>query len=186
MKSAVGALVAAAIVTQMVSAQNNVRVNGQIVTQQEFVSELGRVGLTLPGPVPDGSYWYDAVSGLWGQEGGPTLGQMPPGLALGGELQENASGGGTGVFINGRELHLLEVAYLQQMFGYTVPGRYWMNAQGIGGLEGGPPIFNLVAAAQARSGGNGYVRRGLFGSTGSDGSCSYYMHPNGSSVMTGC
>ena len=49
-------------------------------------------------------------------------------------------------------------------------------------LEGGPPLFNLVTAAQAQNGGNSYTRRGLFGSTGSDGQCSYYMHPNGSSV----
>ena len=62
--------------------------------------------------------------------------------------------------------------------------RYWLNASGIAGYENGPGQFNVWAAArQAR--GNAYSRRGLFGSSGSDGQCSYYMHPNGSSVMTG-
>jgi hypothetical protein len=166
-------------------AQENVRVNGELVTQAQFTTELGQYGIVLPAAVPDGNYWYDDVSGLWGVVGGPTLGQMPPGLELGGDLKEDASGGGTDIFINGRELHVAEAAYLQQIFGYALPGRYWMNEQGIGGVEGGPPLFNLVAAAQARLGGNSYTRRGLFGGTGSDGNCSYYMHPGGSSVMTG-
>jgi len=168
------------------AAQDNVRVNGEIVTQAEFVTEFARYGILLPGPVPDGDYWYDAMSGLWGLVGGPTMGQMPPRLNLGGKLRADASGGGTDVFINGRELHTTEVLYLQQLFGYTLPGRYWMNEMGIGGLEGGPALFNLVAAAQAQAASSGFTRRGLFGSTGSDGNCSYYMHPNGSSVMTGC
>ena len=52
-----------------------------------------------------GRYWYDAVSGVWGVEGGPTRGQIYPGLALGGRLRADASQGNTGVFVNGRELH---------------------------------------------------------------------------------
>jgi hypothetical protein len=162
-------------------AQDRVVVNGAVVSQEQLAQELARFGIALPGPVPGGIYWYDPYSGLWGQWGGPTEGQLPPGLRLGGELRADASGGGTGVFINGRELHPAEVAYLQQLFGYVLPGRYWLDAQGIGGVEGGPPMFNL--AAQVRSGDNGYLRRGLFGSTGSDGDCFYYLHPNGSSVM---
>jgi hypothetical protein len=49
-------------------------------------------------------------------------------------------------------------------------------------------IAGLIQQAMAQSGtasSGGYLRRGPFGSTGSDGNCSYYMHPNGSSVMTG-
>lgn len=181
-----GAVALGQAVSSPAASQENVRVNGELVAQTEFVTELAQYGIVLPGPVPDGDYWYDAASGLWGVIGGPTMGQMPPRLNLGGELQADASGGGTGVFINGRELHMTEVAYLRQLFGYTIPGRYWMNEMGIGGVEGGPAVFNLVAAAQAQSGAGGYTRRGLFGSSGSDGNCSYYMHPNGSSVMTGC
>jgi hypothetical protein len=109
---------------------------------------------------------------------------MPPELELGGELAADASTGGTGIFFNGRELHLTEAAYLQQLFGYVIPGRYWLSPMGVGGFEGGPALFNLVAAAQ-QQGGGGYTRRGPFGSMGSDGECSYYMTPGGSSVMTG-
>lgn len=70
-------------------------------------------------------------------QGGPTVGQVWPGLDLGGPLQADASGGGTQVFINGRELHPVEVDYLRGLFGYVLAGRYWLNAMGIGGYEGG-------------------------------------------------
>lgn len=168
------------------SAQQGIVVNGEAVTQDDFVRELGRLGLPMTVQVPDGAYWYDRVSGLWGMRGGPTVGQMPPGLDLGGELRADASGApGTMIFINGRELHPTEVLYLQRLVGYTIPGRYWMNPMGVGGYEGGPAFFNLLALAQQQAGGSGYTRRGLFGSSGSDGNCSYYMTPGGSSVMTG-
>lgn len=166
-------------------AQDAIFVNGERVVQEDYVRELARYGIPMTVQVPDGDYWYDKNSGLWGVRGGPTLGQMPPELSLGGELQADASGSGSGIFINGRELHATEVLYLQQLFGYTVPGRYWMNAMGVGGMEGGPAIFNLVALAQSQGGGSSYTRRGLFGSMGSDGNCSYFMTPGGSSVMTG-
>lgn len=167
-------------------AQERVFVNGERVTQDDFVRELGRLGLPMTAQVPDGDYWYDPVSGLWGVRGGPTIGQMPPGLELGGELEADASGdAGTRIFINGRELHPAEVLYLQGLVGSTIPGRYWMNAVGVGGFEGGPAFFDLLALARQQTAGSGYNRRGLFGSTGSDGNCSYYMTPGGSSVMTG-
>jgi hypothetical protein len=103
--------------------------------------------------IPDGHYWYDAFSGAWGLEGGPTAGFIMPGLPLGGRLAADASGGAgpTGVFINGRELHPLDVQGLRAITGTVLPGRYWVNAQGIGGYEGGPPLFDLRAmAAQAQ------------------------------------
>ena len=164
-------------------AQEGVVVNGVRVTQEEFVQAFARFGIPLQIQIPDGRYWYDAVSGLWGVQGGPALGQMPPEMGIGGALAADASTGGTGIFINGRELHLTEAAWLQQLFGYVIPGRYWLNAMGVGGFEGGPAAFNLAAAAQQAGG--GYTRRGPFGSMGSDGQCSYYMAPGGSSVMTG-
>lgn len=189
--SSVRPLAAAALFALLLTAPaaaQRVLVNGEPVSQEDFVRELGRYGIALTAQVPDGAYWYDRFSGLWGVEGGPTLGQMPAELALGGMLRPDASGSsGTAIFINGRELHYTEELYLQQLFGYTIPGRYWMNAMGIGGLEGGPPAFNLLAAAAAAQppSGGGYTRRGLFGSMGSDGNCSYFMTPDGSSVMTG-
>ena len=37
-------------------------------------------------PIKPGKYWYDAVSGVWGMEGGPAEGQIHAGLRLGGPL----------------------------------------------------------------------------------------------------
>jgi hypothetical protein len=86
--------------------QGGVYVNGQLVTAEQIQVALQTMGIQ-PGAatIPPGRYWYDSKSGLWGMEGGPTVGQIFPELELGGPLQPNASGGGTGVFINGRELH---------------------------------------------------------------------------------
>jgi len=139
-------------------------------------------------PLQPGRYWYDKMSGLWGYAGQSTAGQIYPGLQLGGQLKANASNGNTGVFINGRDLPMIEVQYLQQL-GTVYKGRYWMNAQGVGGVEGGPAIFDLGAAARQRSGGGlygGNSRTTPFGHIGSDGKCSYYFDPkSGSSVMSG-
>lgn len=130
-----------------------------------------------------GRYWYDKMSGLWGFEGGPSMGQIMPALNLGGSLKRHASKGNTGVFINGRELHFLEVQYLRSIFGRVIPGRYWLNSQGVGGVEGGPPLFNLNASAYGSASGQGYLKRTPGGAIGGDGECFYYNHPNGSSVM---
>jgi len=137
-----------------------------------------------------GSYWYDSRSGLWGYETGPAKGQIAPGLRLGGPLSARASvgysAGVTGVFVNGRELHPVELGYLQRLYGQVRPARYWLDARGVGGYEGGPAQFDLRARAIAQQGGPGYNRRGTFGNTGSDGQCSYYNDPSsGASVMTG-
>jgi hypothetical protein len=103
---------------------------------------------------PDGDYWYDAKSGAAGKWGGPATVILPAGLSLGGPLPANASGGGTRVFINGREIHPIDRYRLQQLLGRPVmPGRYWVDAQGNGGLEGGPAIVNLYAAARQQGGG---------------------------------
>lgn len=148
---------------------------------------LGALQSAYQAQIPAGSYWYDALTGLWGLRGGPSAGQIHPGLALGGPLAADASGGGTGVYINGRELHPMDVANLQQMFGAVPPGRFWLNAEGLGGYEGGPPLFNLRAAAAAQQpGGPGYNRSTLGGHLGSDGQNSYWFDPKtGASVMTG-
>ncbi len=115
---------------------NTIYVNGVALTQQEIVSYQIQV--------PAGRYWYDAVSGLWGQEGGPNLGQMVPGLDLGGALKADASGKGSGVFINGREIHAIEVLQLMEYFGGPIQaGRYWLQADGVGGVEGQAASFTL-------------------------------------------
>ena len=151
-------------------------VNG-VRLRPETISLLeNRLGLRMN----SGNYWYDRVSGFWGYQGQPGMGQIPPGLNLGGPLREDASGGNTAVFINGREIHIRELMYLQQLFGFVQRGRYWLNAQGIGGYEGGPAMFNL----KVRRGGGGrdYQRTTPFGNLGGDGDCFYYLHPGGASV----
>jgi hypothetical protein len=95
-------------------------------------------------PIKPGRYWYDNVSGVWGREGGPGAGQIHAGLKLGGPIRRDASKGHTGVIVNGRELHALDVAALQRCL-VVVPGSYWVLANGVGGVEGGPPQFNLAA-----------------------------------------
>jgi hypothetical protein len=148
-----------------------VYINGTRFTENDILALQARLGIPPGAPVPPGRYWYDNVSGLWGLE-----------------LRADASGGMTAVFVNGRALHPLEVQYLQQLFGYAMPGRYWLDWQGNLGAEGGPPLVNLPAAAQS-GGGNvggygGYTRRTPFGGLGGDGNCSYYLHPDGPSVMS--
>jgi hypothetical protein len=106
-----------------------------------------------------GRYWYDGLSGAFGVEGQATRGFLPPGLALGGAPRPDASGGGDGryggVFVNGRELHPIDIAGLQRLLGQVIPGRYWVDAHGSFGLEGGAPLGNLRAIAQMRGGSNG-------------------------------
>ncbi|HTE39831.1 MAG TPA: hypothetical protein VK629_03325 [Steroidobacteraceae bacterium] len=112
------------------------------------------------GPVPPGRYWYDAATGAAGGIGGPTVAFLPAGLSLGGPLDPRASGGGdgrlTGVFINGRELHPLDVQRLQTI-GAVVPGRYRWDAAGNVSTEAGMLLFNFNAVVQAR-GSNPYYR----------------------------
>lgn len=96
--------------------------------------------------IPDGKYWYDRFCGAWGVEGGPTAGFILPGLKLGGPLRADASNGRTRVFVNGRELHAIDVLGLQRL-GPVNPGRYWVDAQGFAGYEGQPPFCNLVQLA---------------------------------------
>lgn len=103
----------------------------------------------------DGDYWYDKVSGAWGQHGGPAVGLILPGLDLGGPLAADASGNArTGVFVNGRQLHPMDVAALQQITP-VYPGRYWVDGMGNVGLEGGPVLANLWALAKARNASRG-------------------------------
>ena len=104
-------------------------------------------------PIKPGRYWYDNVSGVWGREGGPAEGQIHPGLRLGGPLKREASKGKTGVVVNGRELHALDVAALQRCVA-VVPGRYWVLANGVGGPEGRPANFNLAQLCGSRGGGS--------------------------------
>lgn len=107
---------------------------------------------SLVGPLGPGRYWYDGASGLYGAEGGPASGQTAPGLPVA-PMPPGVSGGGTGAFVNGREIHPLEAAMLAQVFGGYAPGRYLLDP--VGGLyhETGAPIGNLRQLGAARGGG---------------------------------
>ncbi len=170
------------------SAGTGVVVNGKSLSGAELKNLRRTLSVPDGAAIPRGKYWYDPFSGLWGKRGGPTMGQIPPGLDLGGPLRADASGGKTGVFINGREIHPQDLAYLQRIFGTVNRGRYWLDARGVGGYEGGPPQFSLWAesggAGTGGGGSGGYTRRTPFGGVGGDSNCSYYLHPGGSSVMT--
>lgn len=142
--------------------------------------------------IPDGQYWYDKMSGAWGLKGGPTAGFTLAGLELGSPLKADASNGTTGVFINGRQLHVMDVLGLQQLLGQVYQGRYWVDAYGNAGLEGGPALVNLVMvarsrAAQQRGGGaySAYTRTGgMFGSDGNG--CLVYSDRETSYSSSGC
>ena len=166
--------------------QHNVAVNGVRVTA-DVLLQFARHGL----PLPSGSYWYDRRCGAFGIWGGPTAIFLPAGLNLGGQLAPNASGGATNVAINGRILHPSEVRYLMQLAGRPIqPGRYWLDAMGNVGFEGGPALANLVQLARARGssggGGKGYFRRGWGGTVSSDGKCYYVSTKAGSVMGPGC
>jgi len=130
--------------------------------------ELAKIERTYQVNILPADYWYDRKTGAWGIQGGPTKGFVLPDLELGGgRLAADASGGGTQVFINGRELHPNDVAFIQRCLVAPVqPGRYWVVADGTGGYEGGPPLFNLVALCNQRRSGGGSGGWGC-----SDGSC---------------
>jgi hypothetical protein len=129
--------------------------------------------------LPDGRFWYDHQSGAWGMEGGPTLGFVAAGLDLPGPMPQDISGGGTGIVINGREIHPQDQMALMSVLGTTIPGSYWLDAQGNLGIQGGGVIVNLVQAAQrSGGGGRGGLVSGAGGTVGTDGSGGvlFYQH----------
>jgi hypothetical protein len=125
-------------------------------TAQTYSASGGTVvivnGVQIEGAaIPPGDYWYDTVSGLWGYAGGPSQGVTQAGLQAP-PLTADASGGGTNIFINGREIHPQEYYYLVSLYGTVQLGRYWLDATGNVGFEGGPAIANLRTAAQGQGG----------------------------------
>ncbi len=117
--------------------------------QVNFLEQKYRASL------PNGNYWYDRMSGAWGVIGGPILSTLEPNHDIGGPLQPGASLGNTGVFINCRELHYLEIALLQRVVPMIIPGRWWLDVYGNFGAEGGPMLGNLWTLAQTQGvGGN--------------------------------
>lgn len=160
-------------------------VNGKELTPTELrhVRELGQ---RYKVKVLPGRYWYDAQSGLWGYEGKPAMGAILPNLRLGGSLSPRASSGNTGVFVNGRELHSVDIQAVSRC---TVVnrGRYWMDAFGNGGYEGQPASWNLVQLCRQNAprllGKPG--NRGWYGSVSGDGQMVGAVFSDGTGVTCG-
>ncbi len=130
----------------------SITINGAELTHNQLAA-LERLEDATGDRWPDGAYWYDARSGAAGAWGGPASGWVDAGLPIAGPMPADCSGGGTGVFVNGRELHVVDVIMLEQLLGTLLPARYWCDAQRNAGFEGGPPIVNLDELSRRRHGG---------------------------------
>ena len=169
--------------------------SGVFINEKEITPEQSNLLLRTYGAAPPpGHYWYDSRSGLYGLWGYEAAGFIRPGHDFG-SLPSNASKGGTGVFLNGREINMNEARYVQSLFGAVYQGNWWLDGQtGNIGVEGNPmPVANLILAlqqAQQRSGGgdSGYRwrdGRGSFG--GTEGNCTWISVPGAEARMSsGC
>jgi hypothetical protein len=153
-------------IAQPTAASPQTVINGKALTDQQK-SEFVRV---YGAPPLGGDFWYDSRSGLWGVRGREAFGVLRPGHNFG-SLAPAASGGSTGVFINGRQINLAEARYIYSLLGSVIPGRWWLDgATGNFGMEGNPmPAGNMFAvarAAQSRGkGGSDYYRNDGMGSS---------------------
>ena len=59
-------------------------------------AELAQADRNAGFRVPDGHYWYDPASGLWGLVGGPPVGRVPPGAGGGSSWHHAGPGGYSG------------------------------------------------------------------------------------------
>lgn len=165
--------------------ERNVVVNRVRLTAQQVTGFEARWSVR----VQDGRYWYDRSSGAWGLDGGPTAGWILAGLELGGPLPADASRGSSGVFINGRELPEADVTALLRITP-VYQGRWWVDAQGSFGAEGGPALGNLWAMARQRGMRPGqawslYANKGNNFIAGDENGCTYFSsRDNGNGTST--
>jgi hypothetical protein len=126
----------------------DVIINNTALSREQIQEIKNRYGIEPKA----GNYWYDSNSGLYGVTGYPSYGFMYPGHNFG-TLSRNASGGNTGVIINGRELPQLEWAVWSYILGYYIqPGNYWFDSQGnAGNMGSNVPVVNLFVAARKNS-----------------------------------
>lgn len=86
------------------------------------------------------------------------------------------SGGGTGIYINGREIHPLDQQALYRLFGVTYQGNFWMDALGNIGFNGGPAIANILQASNVNQPGSGSLTHGYNSSSGARGTVGAGMY----------
>jgi len=139
------------------STGRSVTINGRAPKAKEWAT-LAQLEKERKTKLPDGHYFYDKKSGLFGKWGGPAVVVIPAGLKIGPSMKAESSGRGTGVYVNGRDIHPAEKVLYEKMLGQRIPpGRYWLDDKGNCGVEG-PSVLEilvLAAAASAYSGGNG-------------------------------
>jgi hypothetical protein len=161
--------------------------SGVFVNREELtVRDADATGL------PEGKYWYDALSGLWGVEGDGYYGITVAGLDIGGTLRRDASAGTSGVLLNGRELTTAEVRELEGLLYSNVPkGSYFLDSAGNFGFAGGPALFNIGpltpssggAAGSSAGGGDNFWSTG--NATGNESGGAGYSCVDGSCVSYG-
>jgi hypothetical protein len=169
-------------------AKTGVFINGLELNPDQVAALVATYGYSPPA----GRFWYDTLSGAWGVIGREPAGFILPGHDFG-PLPADASGGATGVFINGRQINMAEAIAIQSTFGAVYQGRWWLDGRtGYFGLEGNPvPLGNLIAMIQAQSnaagsgggGDNFWSSRTAVGN--SSGGCSY-VNVGGTTASSGC
>lgn len=116
-------------------------VNGQQGGAPQVVSALEqRLNVTVNGWV-----WYDPVSGLVGEWGEGAVAAISPGLPAP-PLPANASGGGTRVYVNGRELPWSTINALENTYTMIVEGQYTMGPDLVMYKYPGAPGIRFAAA----------------------------------------
>ena len=156
------------VLSHSISAQNRAVFVNDVRLDDKLVSLLEQ---SYRVQIQNGQYWYDAVNGWWGVKGQAVSGVIMPGLNFGGQLKVNASGGRSGIFINGRQINRTELFHLQKIVGQAiVPGYYWVDAYGNAGPIGGYATVNIYQ--MARRGNSVYSRSFAtdvgYGSNGKD------------------
>jgi len=136
--------------------------SGVFINQQELpTNQVQLLENYYQVKIQKGCYWYDPYCGLWGLANGPAMGFMLPNLQLGGALRSNASGGKTGIFINGRQIDATERHQWQQLVGPIRPDRYILDAYGNVMTESGVYQLNLVQLVTQKAKA-GYNNQGVY------------------------
>jgi len=104
----------------------NVTVNGVALSDHEIAT----FEFYTETSIPDGKYWYDAQAGIWGEWHQPAKGWIQPNIPMTGTLAPDASAGNTRVFVNGRQLHMVDLQVLQANGVLLSPGQWWVDPTG--------------------------------------------------------